>query len=109
MAPGLVFFVCGRGGIARSMLSRKGSCIPGRLIAGLHASPPGKHLMDSDLVPCQRVLAPVASAGPATGSMGPLHRSLPAGAGVGEGPGDYLIWAAPYMPLRVRKLIQNSV
>ena len=60
VAHELVFFVCGRGGIARSVLSRKGSCIPGRLFAGLHASPPGKHLMDSDLVPCQRVLAPVA-------------------------------------------------
>jgi hypothetical protein len=86
VAHELVFFVCGRGGIARSVLSRKGSCIPGRLFAGLHASPPGKHLMDSDLVPCQRVLAPVASAGPATGSMGPLHTSLPAGADVGEVP-----------------------
>jgi hypothetical protein len=85
-APGLVFFVCGRGGIARSVLSRRGSCIPGRLIAGLHASPPGKHLMDSDLMPCQRVLVPVTSAGPATGPLRPPHRSLPAGAGVGEVP-----------------------
>ena len=80
-SPGLLFFVCGRGGIARSVLSRKGSCIPGRLFAGLHASPPGKHLMDSDLVPCQRVLAPVTGAGPphvAQATWRPnRHRHLP--------------------------------
>ena len=39
-SPGLLFFVRGRGGIAGSVLSRKGSCIPGRLIAGLRAPPP---------------------------------------------------------------------
>ncbi len=33
------------------MLSRKGSCIPGRLIAGLHAPPPAKRLMGGDLMP----------------------------------------------------------
>jgi hypothetical protein len=35
VVPGLLFFVCGRGGIARIVLSRKGSCIPGQMIAAL--------------------------------------------------------------------------
>ena len=45
-SPGLLFFVYGRGGIARSVLSRKGSCSPGQMTAGLHAPPPTKHLTD---------------------------------------------------------------
>jgi hypothetical protein len=39
-SPGLLFFVCGRGGIAQSVLSRKGSCIPGRMIVALQAPLP---------------------------------------------------------------------
>src|SRR5271169_6064913 len=38
MVPGLLFFARERGGIAQSVLSRKGSCIPGRMIAGLRGS-----------------------------------------------------------------------
>jgi hypothetical protein len=40
VVPGLFFFVCGRGGrgCVNCVLSRKGSCIPGRLIAGLRAA-----------------------------------------------------------------------
>jgi len=44
--PGLLFFASGRGGIARSVLSRKGSCIPGQLIAGLPVLPSAKRLTD---------------------------------------------------------------
>jgi hypothetical protein len=39
-STGLFFFVCGRGGIARNVLSRKGSCIPGKMIAALQAPLP---------------------------------------------------------------------
>lgn len=46
------------------MLSRKGSRIPGRLLTGLHAPRPRNVLQAGDLMPCQRVLAPVTGAGP---------------------------------------------
>jgi len=37
---GLPRLASGRGGIARSVLSRKGSCHLGKIVAGLHASRP---------------------------------------------------------------------
>jgi hypothetical protein len=40
VVPRLLFFVCGRGEFARSVFSRKGSCIPGQVIAVLQAPLP---------------------------------------------------------------------
>jgi hypothetical protein len=78
-APRLLFFVCGRGGIARSVLSRKGSGIPGRLIAGFHA-PPGETSYGQVIAcPCQRVLALVTERARRRPLRPSPHRSLPAG------------------------------
>lgn len=69
------------------MLSRKGSYIPGRQIAGLLAPPVGETSYGR-MILCraQRVLAPVTGADPSLAAETAAARSIPAGADAGEVP-----------------------
>ena len=68
------------------MLSRKGSCIPGQIIAVLRRRCRHNVLWMGDLMPCQRVLAPVTGMGLPHAAEAATAQVPPAGAGVGEIP-----------------------
>jgi len=81
------------------VLSRKGSCIPGRLTAGLHASS-AKRLTGGS----SRAVPACPGSSDRSGARDrplrlPQHGSLPVGVGAGEIPSRHVM-GLPYMPLR---------